>query len=67
MKKEHGIKVQRILGVSIMLLAFPIVPDSYPWYVSVLLFDIGLIIMLATKWNKLKKQLGINTSSKFNK
>ncbi len=59
MKKEYQIKIQKILGITIMLLAFPIVPENYPWYVNVLLFNVGLILILTTKWNKLKKELGI--------
>lgn len=53
----------RVLGVIIMLLAFSIIPDQYPWYYSVLLFDVGLLLVVITKWNKLKKELGLSTQS----
>lgn len=52
-------KILKIAGVLIMLLAFPLIPDHYPWYYQVLLFNIGLGLFLSTKWNKLKKELGI--------
>ena len=56
----------KIAGVLIMLLAFPIIPDHYPWYYEILLFNVGLGFLLATKWNKLKKELGV-TKSQTNK
>gem|GEM_PF-5922687 len=34
----------KVIGVSIMLLAFVILPDSAPWYHEVLLFDLGLAL-----------------------
>ena len=59
MRKENKIKIFRVIAVFIMLLAFPLVPDHYPWYYQVLLFNVGLVVFLSTKWNKLKKELGI--------
>lgn len=53
-------KIMRILGVVIMLIAFPIVPEEYPWYYQIIVFNIGLALLLATKWNKLKEELGIS-------
>ncbi len=46
----------KIVGVIIMLIAFPIVPESKPWYYSVLLFDIGLILAMIPKFSKLKEK-----------
>ncbi len=62
MKKEYQLKILKILGVAIMLIAFPIIPDHYPWYYEMVLFNTGLIFLLATKWNKLKKELGFTKS-----
>ncbi|NCP60011.1 MAG: hypothetical protein GW839_06885 [Flavobacteriales bacterium] len=60
MKKENKRKILKVLGVIIMLVAYPIIPDEYPWYYQTILFNIGLFLFLSTKWNKLKKELGIN-------
>jgi len=60
MKIENRLKIVKALGVIIMLVAFPIIPDGYPWYYQTILFNIGLFLLLSTKWNKLKKELGIN-------
>ena len=54
----------KILGVLIMLLAFPIIPDHYPWYYEIVLFNLGLGFLVTTKWNKLKGELGITKSQK---
>ncbi len=45
-----------IVGVIIMLIAFPIVPESKPRYYSVLLFDIGLVLAVIPKFPKLKEK-----------
>jgi len=60
MKKEIRFKIIRALGVVIMLIAFPIVPKEYPWYYQVIVFNIGLVFVLASKWTKLKQEIGIN-------
>lgn len=60
MKKEIRFKIIRALGVAIMLIAFPIVPKEYPWYYQIIIFNIGLVFVLASKWSKLKQELGIN-------
>ena len=57
-------KVLKILGVLTMLLAFPLIPDHYPWFYQVLLFNVGLVLFLSTKWNKLKNELGITKKQK---
>ena len=59
MRKEHWLWLLRILGIVIMLGAFPLIPKQYPWYYQVILFDIGLAAFLVTKWGNLKKELGI--------
>jgi len=46
----------KIIGVIIMLIAFPIVTESKPWYYSVLLFDIGLVLAMIPKFPKLKEK-----------
>lgn len=53
-------KVLKPLGIIIMIFSFAVVPDSYPWYYELILFNIGLALFLSTKWKKLKKELGIN-------
>jgi len=56
MLKKNAHLVLRILGVCLMLIAFPIVPESKPWYCSVILFDIGLLLILIPKFSKLKEK-----------
>jgi len=54
MNKAIVLPIFRITGVLIMLLAFVIVPDTYPWYVEILVFDIGLALWLLTKWDRFR-------------
>lgn len=56
MSKKNIHIALKIVGVIIMLIAFPIVPDSKPWYYAVLLFDIGLVLAMIPKFPKLKKR-----------
>ncbi len=60
MTKENSFKIMKVLGIVIMLIAFPIIPEVYPWYYQIILFNIGLILILVTKWNKIKEELGIS-------
>ena len=64
MRKESKIKIVRVIAVLIMLAAFPLIPDHYPWYYQVLLFNVGLALALSTKWNKLKNELGVTKKQK---
>lgn len=48
--------ILKISGISIMLLAFLVVPDNKPWYYEVLLFDVGLLLVLIPKFPKQKKR-----------
>jgi hypothetical protein len=52
----------KIAGVLIMLLAFPIIPDHYPWYYEIVFFNLGLVLLIAAKWKKLMNELGITKS-----
>jgi hypothetical protein len=52
MKKTHLLKLTIALGVVVMLISFVIIPDEYPWYYDLLLFNIGL-----WPWLLAKKQL----------
>lgn len=52
-------KVLTITGVLIMLLAFPLMPEGYPWYYEVVLFDVGLVLFLFSQWEKLKNEMNI--------
>lgn len=54
MSKKNIYITLRFIGVSIMLIAFLVVPDSKSWYYEVLLFDLGLIISIIPKLPKLK-------------
>ncbi len=54
---KNLIATLHVIGVVIMLLAFIVLPDSYPWYVEVLLFDVGLLLIFIPKWPKIKAEL----------
>ncbi|GAB4242702.1 MAG: hypothetical protein Tsb0034_20230 [Ekhidna sp.] len=60
MKKTKWNPILRAIAITIMLVAFPIVPDNAPWYYGVILFDVGLFLLLATKWASLKKKTGLS-------
>lgn len=62
MKKENWFKVMRVLGVVIMLLAFPMIPEEYPRYYQILFFNTGLVLVLAIKWSKFKQEIGIDNN-----
>lgn len=64
MRNENRHRLQKYLGIIIMLIAFPIIPDHYPWYCQVLLFNVGLVLLLSTKWSKLRIELGISKTHK---
>lgn len=59
MLKRKKLTIIKITGILIMLLAFPIIPDHYPWYYEILLFNVGLAFLISTKWKNLKSELGI--------
>lgn len=42
MKKTHLLKLTIALGIVVMLTSFAIIPDEYPWYYELLLFNVGL-------------------------
>jgi len=65
MKNKYSITILKILGVVIMLLAFPIMPEDYPWYSSVLLYNTGVLLLLISKWDKFKKELGMNKKTQL--
>ena len=48
-KKSNWLLLTIMLGVAVMLVAFLVVPDKYPWYYEVLLFNIGLWPWLLAK------------------
>ncbi len=54
MYKIQLLKWISALGIVIMLLAFIIIPDEYPWYLELMLFNLGLWPWLFAK-NELKK------------
>lgn len=63
MKNKYLFNILKISGVLIMLLAFPIIPEHYPWYSSILLFSVGVSFLLIARWDKFKRELGINKKS----
>lgn len=54
MEKTDLLKLTIILGVIVMILSFAIIPDKYPWYYELLLFNAGLWPWLFAK-NEFKK------------
>jgi len=62
MEKTHLLKFIVALGIVVMIFSFAIVPDDYPWYYEVLLFNVGLWPWLFAK-NELKKmKLQLNSN-----
>jgi len=62
MEKIHLLKLTIVLGVVVMILSFAIIPDEYPWYYELLLFNAGLWPWLFGKkeLKKMKSQLNYN-------
>jgi len=62
MKKTHLLKLTIALGVTVMIISFATVPDEYPWYYELLLFNAGLWPWLFAKkeLKKMKSQLNLN-------
>lgn len=54
MEKTTLLKLIQILGIGVMLISFVIIPDEYPWYYELLLFNAGLWPWLIAK-NELRK------------
>lgn len=61
MEKSHLLKLTYVLGVVVMILSFAIIPDKYPWYYELLLFNTGLWPWLLAKkeHQKMKSHLNI--------
>jgi len=59
MKKTHLLKLVIAFGVVVMLISFAIIPDEYPWYYEILLFNVGL-----WSWLLAKKELKSQPNSK---
>ena len=62
MKKTDLLRLVIVLGVVVMILSFAIIPDEYPWYYELLLFNAGLWPWLFAKkeLKKMKSQLKYN-------
>ena len=56
MSKKNAHIFLTIAGVIIMLIAFPIIPESKPWYYKVLLFDVGFVLSMIPQFPKLKRR-----------
>jgi len=44
-----------VVGVVIMLIAFVVVPDEYPWFYELILFNIGMFMWLFAKKGRISK------------
>ena len=49
MEKTHLVSLVTFFGVVLMVISFAIVPDDYPWYYELLLFNAGLWPWLLAK------------------
>jgi Flp pilus assembly protein TadB len=54
MEKANFLKFIFVFGIITMLLAFVVIPETYPWIYEVLLFNLGLWPWLYAK-HELKK------------
>ena len=52
--KNQPHRITCYVGIFIMISAYVVIPEKYPWYYEVLLFNVGLTMWLFAKW-KLKK------------
>lgn len=57
MEKTHLLSLVTVFGVILMVISFAIVPDEYPWYYELLLFNAGLWPWLLAK----KEQKRVNS------
>lgn len=57
MKNKTWLTFIRIVGVVIMLIAFAVMPEEYPWYYEVLLYNVGLVMVLVSNPAKFRKML----------
>ncbi|MDA3944293.1 MAG: alpha/beta hydrolase [Bacteroidetes bacterium] len=67
MKKPHLLKLMIVLGIIVMLVSFAIVPDEYPWYYEVLLFNVGLWPWLLAMKELKKMNSQLNSKLKMRK
>jgi len=63
MKKSNWLILTIVLGITIMLLTFLVVPDKYPWYYEVLLFNVGMWPWLLAKKELKKMKLQSNSKN----
>jgi hypothetical protein len=62
MKKTQLLRLATVLGVILMIISFAIVPDEYPWYYEILLFNLGLWPWLFAKKEQKKFQPDLKTT-----
>lgn len=55
MSDSNWLTTIRIIGIVIMLFSFAVIPDDYPWYYEILLFDVGLLMMMYAKSQSFEK------------
>lgn len=55
MKNSILRKILLVVGVVIMLGAFAVVPDEYPWYYELILYNIGMFMWLFSSQKTMRK------------
>lgn len=61
MEKTHLLSLVTVFGVVLMVISFAIVPDEYPWYYELLLFNAGLWPWLLAKKEQKRVKLHLNS------
>lgn len=61
MEKTHLLSLVTVFGVVLMVISFAIVPDEYPWYFELLLFNAGLWPWLLAKKEQKRVKLHLNS------
>ncbi len=55
MKNSILRKIVLVTGVGIMLGAFVLVPDEYPWYYELIVYNIGMFMWLFSSQKRMRK------------
>ncbi len=61
MKRTDLLRVVIVVGTIVMLIAFVVFPEDYPWYSEIMLFNAGLWPWLLAKRALKKTDLSIKT------
>ncbi|PHN03470.1 hypothetical protein [Flavilitoribacter nigricans] len=57
MLNPNWLTIIRITGILIMIFSFVVIPDEYPWYYEILLFNLGFLLMVFAKSPKFRQQV----------